>query len=562
MATGASSQEPNLIRRFLSRRQGRDLREYLTAYLMIAPSMILILTFGIFPVLFAFYVSLHKWRLIRGDFLGLTNYLKAVDTLTFVMAFALAIGVWIGMVILIRRIRRQFAETGVSAWWLALPGALHAATVVAFFRYLWFQLPEFLDIGQKIIGQEKTTELFVRLLKEAFAAETVRPVWLLFAGLALAAAVSAAASYRWRKSMDTLVYQVNFGMAWLAAVLGGGLLWFTFIEIARIYEEAIETGVEPEIWAQVVTISSGVILLILAWFSYRSAGGQTSSRGFWIRILGTMFLMVGGWLLIGEVPMAVAAGDKDLWLGLKVTAYFSLGTVPIQLTIALFLSILLFQKLRGSEFFRIVYFLPYVTPSVAAAAIFKQLFSTRHSSPANQVMQFLGMEPQMWLRESDGIFSMISEGLGFSLPEWAAGPSMALGVIMILSIWTYVGYDTVIYMAGLGNISSEVTEAAQIDGANKWQIFRHITFPLLSPTTYFLSLIAIIGTFKAFNTIWVLRELEALKSTDTFSIVIFTEFFEKLRYGYASALAFVLFAIILGLTFINNKIQGSRVFYG
>ena len=91
---------------------------------------------------------------------------------------------------------------------------------------------------------------------------------------------------------------------------------------------------------------------------------------------------------------------------------------------------------------------------------------------------------------------------------------------------------------------------------------RHITFPLLSPTTYFLSLIAIIGTFKAFNTIWIFRDSLALGTTDTFSVTIFIEFFEKLRYGYASAMAFVLFAIILALTYVNNKVQGSRVFYG
>lgn len=125
-----------------------------------------------------------------------------------------------------------------------------------------------------------------------------------------------------------------------------------------------------------------------------------------------------------------------------------------------------------------------------------------------------------------------------------------------------MGYDTVIYLAGLGNISKELVEAAEIDGAGPWEVFRHITLPLLSPTTYFLSLLAIIGTFKAFNHIWVMRQGSALGTTDTFSVAIFAEFFEKTRYGYASALAFVLFAVILSLTYINNKIQGSRVFYG
>ena len=113
-------------------------------------------------------------------------------------------------------------------------------------------------------------------------------------------------------------------------------------------------------------------------------------------------------------------------------------------------------------------------------------------------------------------------------------------VIIIYSIWTYVGYDTVIYLAGLGNISNEINEAAAIDGANRWQIFRHVTLPLLSPTTYFLSLIAVIGTFKAFNHIYVLRDQLALGTVDTFSVTIFEEFFTKSRFGHASAMAFEL----------------------
>ncbi|HID85226.1 MAG TPA: sugar ABC transporter permease [Anaerolineales bacterium] len=116
-------------------------------------------------------------------------------------------------------------------------------------------------------------------------------------------------------------------------------------------------------------------------------------------------------------------------------------------------------------------------------------------------------------------------------------------------------------LAGLGNIDREINEAAAIDGASGWQIFRYVTLPLLSPTTYFLSVIAVIGTFKAFNHIYVMREAAALGTMDTFSVVIFDTFFTDTRYGYASAMAFILFAIILLLTYFNNKIQGSRVFY-
>jgi multiple sugar transport system permease protein len=210
-----------------------------------------------------------------------------------------------------------------------------------------------------------------------------------------------------------------------------------------------------------------------------------------------------------------------------------------------------------------MYFMTYVTPVVASAAVFRQLFSNRLQAPVNAGMKLLGLEPLGWLWEPKGIFRLMATNWGLeNWPAWADGPSLALVVIMIYSIWVFVGYDTVIYLAGLGNIPKELGESAEVDGASRWQVFRHITFPLLSPTTYFLTLISVIGTFKAFNHIWVMRLDAALGTTDTFSVVIFLEFFEKLRYGYASAMAFVLFIIILVLTYINNKTQGSRVFYG
>jgi multiple sugar transport system permease protein len=245
-----------------------------------------------------------------------------------------------------------------------------------------------------------------------------------------------------------------------------------------------------------------------------------------------------------------------------VTVFFSVGTVPFQLALSMLLAIMLFQKLRGSALFRIVFFIPYVTPFIASAAIFRQLFANRDTSPVNLVIRQLGGEGLAWLQESKGVFAIIGQGIGVDVPPWLVGPSLALVVIIIHSIWTYVGYDTVIYLAGLANISVELYEAAEIDGADRWDVFRFITFPLLSPTTYFLSLLAIIGTFKAVSALWVFRESLALGTTDTFSVAIFLEFFEKLQYGYASAMAFILFLIILTLTVINNRVQGTKVFYG
>ncbi|MGD8732330.1 MAG: ABC transporter permease subunit [Anaerolineales bacterium] len=550
------------FRRTFSGRRGRRLREYLTAYLMIFPAASLVIVFGIFPVGFALYVSLHKWRLKRGDFIGIDNYVRAIDNLIYVLLFAIALGALVGAFFLFRRLKRDFDEWGDAPWLLIVPGIAHAAMVLSFIRWTVLLLPQVLDIANIIVGLEKTRALFFGLLSDAFTAESVLPAFWLFLGLLALSITLLILGRRYWRSIHNLVVQARFTVTLLAIAIGVILAWFTYMEAVRSYRETILAGESPEIWAQIITIGSGVVLLVLAWLTWRSAEHQDSNRGFWIRVVGTMFLLVGGWLLIGELPMVIAAGDDDMWSGLKITIFYSLGTVPFQLAISLFLAVLLFQQLWGSEFFRMLFFLPYVTPFVASAAVFRQMFSIRPQAPVNQALQFIGLEPLRWIQEPQGIFMMLAERLGVDLPGWAAGPSLALVVVMIYSIWVYVGYDTVIYLAGLGNISTELIEAAEIDGAGRWQVFRHIIFPLLSPTTYFLSLIAIIGTFKAFSHIWVMRHELALGTVDTFSVTIFLEFFDKVRYGYASALAFVLFAIILSLTLINNRIQGTRVFYG
>jgi len=550
------------LRSGMSGHSGRKLREYITGYLMILPATLLIFVFGIFPVGFALYVSLYQWKLRRGDFIGLTNYVRAIDTFIYVLLFALAVGAIVLAWFLMRRVLRQAQEREVKPWIMVFPGVLHAATLVAFLRWTVLLLPNVLDIANKVITLDRTRELFIQLLGEAFSVpHVVAALKLFLLLLVIAILVSFGFIRLWRKP-GAFGYQVSFTTIWFALGVGVFLAAYTYQQAGLAYQQTLETGESPALWSQIITISSGVLLLIAAWFVWREAEGEMSTRTFWLRILGATVLLVGGWVLIGELPMVIDAGDKDVWEGLKVTIFYSLGTVPFQLGISLFLAVLLFRRLAGSELFRMLYFLPYVTPFVASAAVFKQMFSIRPQAPVNQLLQFAGLEPLRWIQEPNGIFKLLAERFGQEIPAWAAGPSLALVVVMIFSIWVYVGYDTVIYLAGLGNISTELIEAAEIDGAGRWQIFRQIIFPLLSPTTYFLSLIAIIGTFKAFSHIWVLRHELSLGTVDTFSVTIFLEFYDKVRYGYASALAFVLFAIILSLTVLNNRLQGSRVFYG
>lgn len=555
--------EPRIASSWISARKLRTWREYLTGYLMVAPASILIFIFGIFPVGFALFVSLHKWRLKRGNIIGLDNYIGAIGNLIYLLVFALGIGALVWAFIQFKKIYQTQEGKHLRFWLLNVPGVLVAAATLSFVRWTVILLPNILDIANKITGAEKTHQLFMQLLSEAFqATDVIQARSLMLILISASIIVMIISLFKWR-TPENIQIQGKLAIAWLGIGIGLILLWYIYTQIMSKYQAAVLTGVDPGIMPQLISLTSGIILLFIGWKIWQGASNQPTTFLFILRLLGAMVFIVGGWIFVGEIPVIIAAGDPDLWVGLRATLFYSLGTIPFQLGFSLFLAILLFQNLKGSQFFRIIFFLPYVTPTVASAAVFRQLFSNRYQAPVNAGLRFLGLNPLQWLWEPKGIFQLMATSLGIkSWPSWANGPSLALVVIMIFSIWVFVGYDTIIYLAGLGNISKEISEAAEVDGANRWQVFRYVTFPMLSPSTYFLTIISIIGTFKAFNHIWVMRLDAALGTTDTFSVVIFTEFFEKLRYGYASAMAFVLFIIILLLTYLNTKTQGSTVFYG
>jgi multiple sugar transport system permease protein len=199
---------------------------------------------------------------------------------------------------------------------------------------------------------------------------------------------------------------------------------------------------------------------------------------------------------------------------------------------------------------------------VGSAAVFRIIFSGNPSGIANGLLSRFGMSSMKWLNEPLGMVELIGRSLNFDVPDWAAGPSLALVVVMLYSVWRYVGYNIVFFLAGLGNISPELYEAASIDGAGRWEQFRNITVPLLSPITYFLTIFGVIGTFKAFNTIYVLRTDASLGTMDTASLVIFDAFNRDTRYGYAAALGIILLIIILSATALFDRIAKGRIFYG
>ncbi len=255
-----------------------------------------------------------------------------------------------------------------------------------------------------------------------------------------------------------------------------------------------------------------------------------------------------------------ALTDPQMWHALLITATYSAISVPVQLGLGLIFAYLLFQRIKGMEWFRMMYFMPYITSTVASAAVWAYLFSPDYG-PINSLLRSLGLPGQKWLGETRGVLDLALSSLGVKLPAWAAGPSLALVSIIVYTTWVFVGYDIVIFLAGLVNIPKELYDAAKVDGADGWRLFRHITFPLLSPTSFFLLLITVIGTFRAFNHIYIMTMGGPGDATTTASIFIFNQMVSYNRYGYSAAISFIVFAVILVLTILQNKFAGERVIY-
>ncbi len=256
------------------------------------------------------------------------------------------------------------------------------------------------------------------------------------------------------------------------------------------------------------------------------------------------------------------AGDARFVAGLERTFVYGLISVPVQIALALVIASLLFQPVRGRALYRMLFFLPYVTPAVAGAAVFRALFSPREERLANSLIGMLGIDPQRWLFEprpvGELLFGGLAARLGVELQGFWAGPSLALLVIILFGIWTYVGYNAVIFLAGLGSIPKDLYEAAEIDGASGPQRFWNITVPLLAPVTFYLTVLGFIGTFQAFTHLYVMRESAVRGAVDTASLVIFDTFYSLNDFGLAAAQSLVLFTIILAITLLQQRLFGRK----
>ncbi|MEE8441417.1 MAG: sugar ABC transporter permease [Spirochaetia bacterium] len=391
-------------------RKRRRIKENIQGYLFVAPSAILISLFGIFPIFFTVYVSLHKWRLRKGGLIGAANFGEAL---------------------------------GSAVWPLVLVGGT-------------------------------------------------------------------------------------------VALVSAGIL------LGRVRERA------------------------------RSSSSQRRRSDTALGVLGWLIVAGGLSAIAIALPQIWSLGDDKMLKSLRITISYAVGTVPIQLVFGLLLAVLLDQKFKGRQFFRVVFLLPYIVPTVASAAIFQVLLSLRPESFANLLIGIFGAEPLGWLGERHGVFQMFFNwGAGETATtfaeywqEWIQGPPLALVSIMIFNYWVFIGYYALIYSNGLSNIPKQLYEAAEVDGAPRRTVLFRIIIPLLSPTTFFLTLLGVIGTLKAFSHIYVLRNPATGGATDTMSIYVFFKFFRGGRFGYAAAMALILFALVLGLTFLQRRLMERRIHYG
>ncbi|MBI5930570.1 MAG: sugar ABC transporter permease [Chloroflexi bacterium] len=321
---------------------------------------------------------------------------------------------------------------------------------------------------------------------------------------------------------------------------------------------------------QLILIGIGMFLIGIAYIVWAGAQKRATNLGLSGMFFLALLLMVGGWLCISELPgtvMRAGAPALEVRDALVRTVIYSMVSVPAQLVFGLLLAYLMFYEVRlGKGMFRLIYFMPYIAPQIATATVFTVIFSLDPGGLANKFLGLFGIEAQKWLLEPNGlirvIFKEIFHGDPNKIPSSFEGPSMALTTVIMFNIWVYSGYYAVIFLAGLGSIPGELYEAAKVDGAGRWSAFRNITIPLLSPVTFFLSLLGIIGTFSSFQSIYVMRSGAIGQEVDTLTIRIFEVFYKQNDPGYATALAFILFMVILILTLIQNQLSKDRVFYG
>jgi multiple sugar transport system permease protein len=269
--------------------------------------------------------------------------------------------------------------------------------------------------------------------------------------------------------------------------------------------------------------------------------------GFVLFVLGPMIFSLGlsftRWNLLNlPIPIGVEnyvhmAHDALFWQSLRVTTIYAVTSVPLGLVFALLLALLLNQRVRGLAVFRTIFYLPSVASGVAVAVLFLWIFN-----------------PQF------GLVNSLLSYVGIQGPGWLASPEWALPTLILMSLWS-VGGTMIIFLAGLQNVPNELLEAASLDGAGVWQRFRFVTVPLLTPTILFNLVLLIINQFQTFTQAYTMTNGGPQYATLFYVYYLYQNAFQFLNMGYAAALAWVLFTIVLVLTIVVMRTSDRWVFY-
>ncbi|GAB2676738.1 carbohydrate ABC transporter permease [Paenibacillus thermoaerophilus] len=253
-----------------------------------------------------------------------------------------------------------------------------------------------------------------------------------------------------------------------------------------------------------------------------------------IPIVATFFLSFTDWNFVAGLDGLKMAGfdnftklfrDEVFLKSLRNNAIFLL-TVPVYMALALLLAVLINKRVYFKSFFKVVYFMPYISSVVAVAIVWQVLFHPS-SGPVNQFLRSIGFNQP---------------------PMWIADPNWALVSVMMISVWISIGFNLIVYLAGLQSIPRDLYEAADIDGAGGWAKFTNITLPMLSPTSFFLLVTGIISSFKVFDLIATLTQGGPARSTSVMVWYLYETAFVNLRIGYASSIAAILFLCVLAIT--------------
>lgn len=263
-----------------------------------------------------------------------------------------------------------------------------------------------------------------------------------------------------------------------------------------------------------------------------------------VPLFQAFYMSLTDWPLLGEAKFigfdnyVAILSDHDFWVVLGNTFYFAAGLVPLNITIALLFAVLLAKSMPGISWFRTAIFVPVMTSLIVWSIVWKYMFAT-DSGFINQILQLIGIEG----------------------PAWLYNPQLAMPAVIITSVLKNVGLNMVLFIAALQQVPVHLYEAAKIDGANRFTQFIRVTIPLITPTLFLTIIMTVIGSMKVFGQIYVMTQGGPGSSTKVMVYYIWEKAFKLFEFGYASALAYILFFLIMAFTLIQWTLRKRWIFH-